>query len=101
MHTLSIRQLATGLQAKKFSSRALVAHILASIDRHDGKLNSYVTVCGDAALKAGEQADAARAQGGGGPLAGVPLAHKDIFCTDGVRTACGSRMLDKFIAPYD
>ncbi|MBI2383911.1 MAG: Asp-tRNA(Asn)/Glu-tRNA(Gln) amidotransferase subunit GatA [Gammaproteobacteria bacterium] len=101
MHTLSIKALAVGLRSKKFSARELAAHFLKRIEAHDGKLNSYVTVCADSALKEADAADARLARGEGEPLTGIPLAHKDIFCTQGVKTACGSRMLDKFVAPYD
>ena len=55
----------------------------------------------DAALAQAEAADAVLAAGEAGPLTGIPLAHKDIFCTRGVRTSCGSRMLDNFVSPYD
>jgi aspartyl-tRNA(Asn)/glutamyl-tRNA(Gln) amidotransferase subunit A len=101
MHTLSIRQLGAGLRAKQFSSVELTRHYLERIGRHDRQLNAFVTVCGDAALREAAAADAVLAQGGGGPLTGIPLAQKDIFCTEGVKTSCGSRMLDRFIAPYD
>ncbi|GAC1624694.1 MAG: Asp-tRNA(Asn)/Glu-tRNA(Gln) amidotransferase subunit GatA [Nevskia sp.] len=101
MHTLSIKQLAAGLRAKKFSSRELTQHYLTRIAAHDGALNSYVTVTAGRALAQADAADAVLAKGGGGALTGIPLGQKDIFCTAGVRTACGSKMLDKFIAPYD
>ena len=101
MHTLSIKQLSEGLRAKQFSSRELTQHFLQRIERHDGRLNSFVTVCGEAALREADAADLKLKQGGGGPLTGIPLAQKDIFCTEGVKTACGSKMLDKFVAPYD
>ena len=101
LHRLSLRELASGLKAKKFSSTELTRHFLGRITAHDGKLNSFVTVCADAALKEAAAADARLARGEAGPLLGIPLAQKDIFCTEGVRTACGSRMLDTFIAPYD
>ena len=101
LHTLSIRELAAGLRARQFSSRELTQHFLKRIEQHDGKLNSFVTVCAEGALQAAAAADARLARGESGPLLGIPLAQKDIFCTEGVKTACGSRMLDKFIAPYD
>jgi aspartyl-tRNA(Asn)/glutamyl-tRNA(Gln) amidotransferase subunit A len=101
LHTLPLRELAAGLRAKKFSAVELARHFLARIEAHDRKLNSFVTVCGDSALAEAAAADARLARGEGGPLTGIPLAQKDIFCTQGVRTACGSRMLDKFVAPYD
>ena len=101
LHALSLRELASGLKAKKFSSRELTQHYLKRIEAHDKALNAFVTVCAEGALKDADAADARRARGEDGPLLGVPLAQKDIFCTEGVRTSCGSRMLDKFVAPYD
>jgi aspartyl-tRNA(Asn)/glutamyl-tRNA(Gln) amidotransferase subunit A len=101
MHKLSLKEMAAGLRARKFSAVELTRHFLARIEAHDRKLNSFVTVCADSALAGAAAADARLAQGEAGPLTGIPLAQKDIFCTQGVRTACGSRMLDKFVAPYD
>jgi aspartyl-tRNA(Asn)/glutamyl-tRNA(Gln) amidotransferase subunit A len=101
MHTLSLKELAAGLAAKKFSSRELTQHYLARIAERDPALNSYVTVTPEIALAQADAADARLAKGEGGLLTGIPLAQKDIFCTEGVRTACGSKMLDKFVAPYD
>ena len=101
MHTSSIKQLREGLRARKFSARELAQHFLKRIEQHDRRLNSFVTVCAEGALQAADAADAILAKGGGGPLTGIPLAQKDIFCTEGVKTSCGSKMLDRFIAPYD
>ena len=101
LHRQSLRELAAGLRAKQFSARELTQHFLRRIAAHDGQLNSFVTVCAEAALREADAADALLAQGGGGPLTGIPLAQKDIFCTEGVKTSCGSRMLDTFVAPYD
>jgi aspartyl-tRNA(Asn)/glutamyl-tRNA(Gln) amidotransferase subunit A len=101
LHTLSLRELAAGLRAKRFSARQLAKHFLSRIEAHDGRLNSFVTVCGDSALAEADAADALLARGEGGPLTGIPLAQKDIFCTEGIKTSCGSRMLDRFVAPYD
>src|SRR5581483_10380023 len=101
MHKLSIRALAEGLRTKKFSSRELTQHFLKRIESHDQLLNSFVTVTADQALKAADAADARIGKGQAGPLTGVPIAQKDIFCTAGVKTSCGSKMLDKFVAPYD
>jgi aspartyl-tRNA(Asn)/glutamyl-tRNA(Gln) amidotransferase subunit A len=100
-HKHSVRELAAGLRAKQFSSRELTEHFLQRIASHDARLNSFVTVCAETALKDAAAADAVLAKGGGGPLTGIPLAQKDIFCTAGVKTSCGSRMLDTFVAPYD
>ncbi|GAA5177266.1 Asp-tRNA(Asn)/Glu-tRNA(Gln) amidotransferase subunit GatA [Modicisalibacter zincidurans] len=101
MHDKTLTELATALAAGEFSSRELSETLLARIARLDGELNSFITVTPDAALAAADRADAARARGEAGPLSGLPLALKDIFCTQGVRTSCGSRMLDSFVAPYD
>ena len=101
MHTLSLREVAAGLRARQFSSRELAQHFLDRIARLDPALNSFVTVCANAALTEADVADARLAAGEAGPLTGIPIAHKDIFCTHGVRTSCGSRMLDRFVAPYD
>jgi aspartyl-tRNA(Asn)/glutamyl-tRNA(Gln) amidotransferase subunit A len=101
MHDHSIAELAAGLREQRFSSRELTDHYLARIERLDPGLNSFVTVCRDAALAAAEAADRRLAAGDGGPLTGIPIAHKDIFLTKGVRTSCGSRMLDNFVAPFD
>ena len=101
LHELSLRELGSGLRAKKFSSRELTQHYLGRIGQHDKALNSFITVTADRALAQADAADARLAAGEGGALAGIPLAQKDIFCTSGVKTSCGSKMLDKFIAPYD
>ncbi|MBZ9568090.1 MULTISPECIES: Asp-tRNA(Asn)/Glu-tRNA(Gln) amidotransferase subunit GatA [Modicisalibacter] len=101
MHDKTLTELAAALAAGEFSSRELTESLLARIDRLDGELNSFITVTADAALEAADRADRARAAGKAGPLTGLPLALKDIFCTQGVRTSCGSRMLDNFVSPYD
>ncbi len=101
MHHKTIAELSQDLHAKKISSVELTQHFLERIKRFDEKLNSFITITEDAALQAAKAADQKLAQGQGGPLAGIPIAHKDIFCTDGIKTTCGSRMLDNFIAPYD
>jgi len=101
MHKDSIMMLAAGLRAKKFSSRELTAHFLKRIEAYDAALNSFITVTAERALAQADAADALLAKGEGGPLTGIPLAQKDIFCTEGVRTSCGSRMLDSYVAPYD
>ena len=101
MHNKTLKQLAAGLRDKQYSSRQLTQHYLDRIAKLDEQLNSFVTVCDQQALAQADQADQLIAAGDAGPLTGLPIAHKDIFCTRGVRTACGSKMLDKFIAPYD
>jgi aspartyl-tRNA(Asn)/glutamyl-tRNA(Gln) amidotransferase subunit A len=101
MHKLSLSEMAAGLHAKKFSSRELTQHYLDRIAAHDGALNSFVTVTPERALAQADAADARLAAGEAHLLTGIPLAQKDIFCTAGVKTSCGSKMLDTFIAPYD
>jgi aspartyl-tRNA(Asn)/glutamyl-tRNA(Gln) amidotransferase subunit A len=101
MHTRTLAQLSADLKAKRVSATELAKHFLGRIASHDGTLNSFVTVTADQALAAAAVADRRLASGEATPLTGLPLAHKDIFCTAGIKTSCGSRMLDNFIAPYD
>ncbi len=101
VHSRTVAELAAGLKKKEFSSVELAKLYLERVEASQPVLNAFVSVTRDAALAAAAQADRQLAAGEGGPLTGVPIAHKDIFCTDGVRTTCGSRMLDNFIAPYD
>ena len=101
MHDKTIAQLSAGLAAGAFSSEELTRVFLARIEQFNPGLNAFITVTTEAALARARAADQRRQKGEAGPLTGVPIAHKDIFCTDGVRTSCGSRMLDRFIAPYN
>jgi aspartyl-tRNA(Asn)/glutamyl-tRNA(Gln) amidotransferase subunit A len=98
LHTKSLAALAAGLRAREFSSVELTR---TRIEAHQPQLNALITVTGPSAMQAAAVADGVLARGGGGPLTGIPLVHKDIFCTEGVRTTCASRMLDNFVAPYD
>ena len=100
-HTLSIGELARRLAAKEVSSLELTRHFLERIERLNPSLNAVITLTADRALDAARAADRRIDAGERGRLLGIPLIHKDIFCTDGVRTSCGSRMLDNFISPYD
>ncbi len=101
IHQKTIAELAKSLASKECSSVELTQHYLDRIQKHDSTLNSFITVTPEIALAQAKAADEARAQGRHTPLTGIPIAHKDIFCTDGVRTSCGSKMLDNFKAPYD
>jgi aspartyl-tRNA(Asn)/glutamyl-tRNA(Gln) amidotransferase subunit A len=101
LHRHTLTELAAGLRARKFSSVELVRHCLARIERAQGALNAFISVTREQALAEAASADRALATGGGGALTGVPIVHKDLFCTRGVRTTCGSRMLDNFVSPYD
>ena len=100
MHKMTIAELDRALRRGDFTSVELTRHFLDRIERLNPRLNAYITVDGDRALAAAERADSLRQTGEAGPLAGIPIAHKDIFCTYGLKTSCGSRMLDSFIAPY-
>ncbi|WP_116812785.1 Asp-tRNA(Asn)/Glu-tRNA(Gln) amidotransferase subunit GatA [Steroidobacter cummioxidans] len=101
MHHLTLAELNEGLRARRFSSVELTKHFLARIERLNPTLNALITVTAEQALVAAHRADEQLASGEAGALAGMPLVHKDIFCTDGVLTTCGSRMLSNFVAPYD
>ncbi|MGD0491552.1 MAG: Asp-tRNA(Asn)/Glu-tRNA(Gln) amidotransferase subunit GatA [Steroidobacteraceae bacterium] len=101
MHTFSVGELARRLAAREISSVELARHFLARIERLNPSLNAVITLTADQALEAARAADRRLAAGERGRLLGIPLIHKDIFCTEGVRTSCGSRMLDNFISPYD
>ena len=101
MHSQSLTELAAGLEGGEFSAVELTQALLDRIAAHNDKLNAFITVTADNALAAAASADAARVAGNGGALNGLPIIHKDIFCTRGVKTTCGSRMLENFISPYD
>jgi aspartyl-tRNA(Asn)/glutamyl-tRNA(Gln) amidotransferase subunit A len=101
LHRLTLAELNEGLRARRFSSVELARHFLARIERFNPALNAFITVTGEQALAAAQKADQSIAAGEALPLTGLPLVHKDIFCTDGVLTTCGSRMLSNFVAPYD
>ncbi|HEY5642395.1 MAG TPA: Asp-tRNA(Asn)/Glu-tRNA(Gln) amidotransferase subunit GatA [Woeseiaceae bacterium] len=101
MHGMTLAELAAGLERGDFTSLQLIDALLARIEAHDPALNAFVTVTGEQAREAARAADKARLGGRAGALNGLPILHKDIFCTRGVRTSCGSKMLDNFISPYD
>src|SRR5271169_2962258 len=101
LHNLSIGELADRLAASQISSVELTRHFLARIERFNPGLNALITLTAEQALASAAAADRRLAAGGRGRLLGIPLIHKDIFCTEGVRTSCGSRMLDNFVSPYD
>jgi aspartyl-tRNA(Asn)/glutamyl-tRNA(Gln) amidotransferase subunit A len=101
MHSKSIAELAAAMHAGEFSSVELTRHYLDRIERMNGELNALITITPDQALAEAQAADRAIRTGEAGPLCGIPLVQKDIFCTQGVKTSCGSKMLDNFISPYD
>jgi aspartyl-tRNA(Asn)/glutamyl-tRNA(Gln) amidotransferase subunit A len=97
----TLNELAGALQAKKISSVELTKLHLGRIGRFDRDLKAFITVDEPRALAGARRADERRAKGEDGPLLGIPVAHKDIFCTRGLPTTCGSRMLAGFVSPYD
>ena len=100
MHNKSLRELALGLRNKDFSSVELTQYFLDRIEANKD-INAFITVDSDSSLQQAAEADGMLSSDNSRPLTGIPLAQKDIFCTDGMRTSCGSKMLDNFIAPYD
>jgi len=101
MPQTSLSALAAQLAAKQVSSRELAQQYLDRIAALNPSINAFITVNPDKTLAEATAADALIAAGKAGPLTGVPIAHKDIFCTDGWLTTCGSKMLHNFVAPYD
>ena len=101
LHRLSIREMTEGLKTAQFSSRELTQHYLDRIAKIDDRVQSYVTVTPEQALAQADAADGLLKSGMAGLLTGVPIAHKDIFCTQGIKTTAGSKMLDNFLSPYD
>jgi aspartyl-tRNA(Asn)/glutamyl-tRNA(Gln) amidotransferase subunit A len=97
----SLKDIAAALRDRKVSAVELATESLARIDAGNPKINAFVTTDRDGALAAARAADERLAAGQGGPLTGIPLAHKDVFCTEGVLTTCGSKMLANFVSPYD
>ena len=101
MHHMTLAEIARGLADKKFSSEELTKTLLARIAELDPAVNSFISLTEELALSQAKAADARRTNGENGALLGAPIAHKDLFCTQGIRTSCGSKMLDNFKAPYD
>lgn len=101
MQQLTLAEIARALAAKEFSASELSSHLLARIKALDPQLNSFISLTEELAMSQAKAADARRAAGESGALLGAPLAHKDLFCTQGIRTSCGSKILDNFKAPYD
>lgn len=97
----TVAELSAALAAGDISSVELTQAYLNRIAQYNGELNAFITVCEESALEQAKAADVARANGSTKALLGIPLAHKDIFCTEGVTTTCGSRMLGNFVSPYN
>jgi len=101
MHNKTLAELAKALDSGELSSEEITQHYLERIDKLSDALNCYITVTRELAIQQAREADQLRAKGEAGRLTGIPIAHKDIFCTEGIKTSCGSKMLDDFVSPYD
>src|SRR5579864_1647271 len=101
LHELSVAELSQALHSRTVSSVEVTRAFLARIEQHNQELNAFITILREAALTEAQRADARLQAGERGALIGVPIVHKDIFCTRGEKTTCGSRMLANFISPYD
>ena len=101
MHQSTLAQLSTALESNQISSEELTRHYLDRCKKFNESLNCFITINEELALTQAKFADKQRASGDATPLTGIPIAQKDIFCTNGIKTSCGSKMLDNFIAPYD
>ena len=100
-HAATLGELARALRAREISSVELAQQALTRIGESQAALNAFITVDADGALVEARRADAMLARGEAGPLTGIPIAHKDVLMTAGLRTTCASRMLEHFVAPYD
>ena len=94
MHNHTLTELSCALKAKKVSSTELTQHFLDRISQYDTHLNSFITITPALALEQAKQADLQYQKATAGPLTGIPFAHKDIFCTSGIKTSCASKMLE-------
>ncbi len=100
-HQKTLTELSRDLHTKKISSQELTEHYLDRIEKYNPLLNCFISVTKEQARIQAKVADEQIGSGQAGPLTGIPIVHKDIFCTQGIKTSCGSKMLDNFIAPYD
>jgi aspartyl-tRNA(Asn)/glutamyl-tRNA(Gln) amidotransferase subunit A len=101
LHALTIHELDDRLAKGEIGARDVTEAFYRRIDALDDRVHAYLTLTREQALKQADQADHRRQMGESGPLLGVPLAIKDVICTKGVRTTCGSKILHNFVPPYD
>ena len=101
LHRLTAHEARDLLSRREVSALELTQAVLDRVASVDDQIGAYITVAGETALAQAAEADKVLANGGGGPLAGVPISVKDNMCTKSVRTTCGSRMLENFVPPYD
>ena len=101
LYDQTIHQLHELLRSRQLSAVELTKQVLARIDQVEPQIGAFITECRELALSQAANADAMLAKGEGGPLCGIPLSIKDVLCTKGVRTTCGSRILEPFVPPYD
>jgi aspartyl-tRNA(Asn)/glutamyl-tRNA(Gln) amidotransferase subunit A len=101
MFEKTLSELAQDLRNGTVSSVELTQAFIDRINRCDSEYNAFITTTPELALQQAKAADESLAAGTGGPFTGLPIAHKDLFCTEGVKTSCGSKMLDNFKSPYD
>ena len=101
MLNLSLKELSEGLKQKKFSSVELTKFFLNRVELLNSSINAFITTDKDKSLAMAKRADEIIKEGNQDYLTGIPIAQKDIFCAEGWKTSCGSKMLDNFIAPYD
>lgn len=101
LHQLTLKQLQQHLQARDFSCQELIEQMFTRIQQHNPQLNCFIHLNTEPALQQAEQADRQLQQGTAGTLTGLPIAHKDIFCTENMPTTCASKMLRDFVAPYE
>ena len=100
MKNLSVAQILRDLDSGQYSSRELTQYYIDRIEANNSKLNAYVTCDFSHALEKADIQDELRNKGEASALSGLPIAHKDIFCTEGLRTTAGSKMLGEFVPPY-
>lgn len=100
LHLKTIKEMSTDLANGEYSSVELTQHFLDQIEKVEPELNCFISTFPEQAIKLAQQSDSERSAGSARPLLGIPIAHKDIFCTSGQKTSAGSKMLNNFISPY-